>query len=100
MLQDFARRFYGTQAWKKLRTYVWSRDEGLCQDCLKKGLYTPAEEVHHIIELTPETIENPEVSLNPDNLVCLCRECHRRRHNPYQRRYEVDEFGRVTIKPD
>ena len=101
MPQDFARRFYGTQEWKKLRKYVWSRDGGLCQDCLKKGLYTPAEEVHHIIELSPETIDNPEISMNPENLICLCRECHHRRHNPQSwKRYKVDEFGRVTILED
>ena len=72
-----------------------ARDTWLCQDCLRKGKYTPAEEVHHILELTPDNINDPEVTLNPDNLVALCRECHKQRHGAHERRYKVDEFGRV-----
>lgn len=70
----------------------------MCQDCLAEGRYTPAEEVHHIIELTPENINSPSIALNPDNLVSLCRECHRARHTGRVSRYEVDELGRVKIK--
>ena len=73
-----------------------ARDAWLCQDCLKRGRYTPAEEVHHIRELTPDNINDPEVTLNPGNLVSLCRECHKQRHGAHERRYKVDEFGRVT----
>ena len=75
------------------------RDSFLCQDCLKEGRYTPAEEVHHIEPLTPENINSPSISLNPDNLISLCRECHKKRHGAKQSdRYEVDELGRVRIK--
>ena len=71
----------------------------LCQDCLKKGMYTPADEVHHIVELTPENITDPEIALNPGNLVSLCRSCHKSRHEiKPARRYTIDEMGRVTIK--
>lgn len=70
----------------------------LCQDCLKRGIITPMEEVHHITELTPENISDPAVSLNLDNLVSLCRDCHQARHKK-KKRYKVDEFGRVTIAP-
>lgn len=73
-----------------------ARDAWLCQDCLKRGRYTPAEEVHHIRELTPDNINDPSITLNPDNLVSLCRECHKQRHGARERRYKVDEFGRVT----
>jgi 5-methylcytosine-specific restriction endonuclease McrA len=37
-----------------------------------------AEEVHHIIELTPENINDPSIALNLDNLMCLCHNCHTR----------------------
>ena len=73
------------------------RDSFMCQDCLAKGRYTPAEEVHHIIELTPENIHSPSVSLNPDNLVSLCRECHKARHTKKEKRFSVDELGHVKI---
>lgn len=72
------------------------RSAGLCEDCLKGNRYTPAEEVHHIIELTPENINDPNITLNPSNLVALCRECHRKRHGARERRFDVDEYGRVT----
>jgi len=90
--------FYKSKQWQHTREYVMKRDNYLCQDCLAKGIQTPAEEVHHIIELTPENIDDQSISLNPDNLVSLCRECHRARHDHQQRRYEVDELGRVKIK--
>ena len=97
-MQEFARKFYKTQAWKKTRAAIWSRDRGLCVDCLKRGLLTPAEEVHHVEPLTPENISDPSVTLNPANLVSLCRECHKARHDPDDgpRRYDVDELGRIS----
>ena len=99
-MKDFAKKLYNTQSWKDCRAFVWSRDHGLCVDCSKKGLTTPAEEVHHIIELTPDNVNDPTVSLNPDNLVSLCRECHRARHNKQVHpRYIIDEFGRVQPIP-
>ncbi len=74
------------------------RDARLCVDCLAEGRYTPAEEVHHIKELTPENISDPRISLSLDNLVSLCRECHKKRHGAHATRYTVDEFGRVSIR--
>lgn len=96
-MQQWAVKFYSSTAWKSCREYVKSRDAYICQDCLRRGLYQPAEEVHHITELTPENISDPAISLNPDNLVSLCKECHKARHAKEKKRYKVDEFGRVTI---
>ena len=99
MARDFSRQFYHTTAWKDVRIYVLHRDQMLCQDCLKKGMYTPAEEVHHVVELTPENVNDPSIALNPDNLVSLCRSCHKSRHESKPaRRYTIDENGRVTSK--
>lgn len=94
-MKPFARKFYKGKAWQSVRDYVMSRDARLCQDCLKQGKITTAEEVHHIVEITPDNINNPDITLNPDNLVSLCKECHAARHGARQRRYKVDEFGRV-----
>lgn len=96
-MKEFAKGFYRTKAWQSVRNFVMSRDGRLCQDCLAKGKITAAEEVHHIIELTPDNINDPSVALNPDNLVSLCRECHKLRHGAHERRYTVDEFGRVKL---
>lgn len=71
MARDFAKAFYKSSEWQKVRQYCLLRDKYLCTHC---GM--PAEEVHHIIHLTPDNIYDPKVSLNPDNLACLCRACH------------------------
>ena len=97
IVQEWAKFFYNSQQWHHMRDYCIKRDRYLCQDCLRKGLTTAAEEVHHIIPLTPENITDPSVTLNEENLVSLCRECHRARHGK-EKRYSVDEFGRVTIR--
>lgn len=97
-MKEWAVPFYSSLAWKQLREYVKKRDKYLCVDCLKKGKLTSAEEVHHVVTLTPENISDPSISLNEELLVSLCRECHQARHGARARRYKVDDFGRVTIK--
>lgn len=96
-MKPWAESFYNSGTWHKMRDYIIKRDQYLCQDCLKKGLYVPAEEVHHIIPLDPDNITDPEITLGEDNLISLCRECHRQRHGN-KKRYKVDEFGCVTIR--
>lgn len=71
---------------------------GLCERCLKKGLYHPAVIVHHKVYLTAETIQNPEIALAYDNLEALCRDCHEEEHSGSGRRYKVLEDGRVIIR--
>ena len=95
-MQSWAEAFYKSGAWQKCRAVAIRRDSFLCQDCLKAGKITPAEEVHHIKELTRENIGDAAVTLNLDNLVSLCRKCHGARHGTRQKRYAVDELGRVT----
>lgn len=97
-MKEYAEAFYKSTTWQQCRETAIKRDRYLCVDCMKKGFQTPAEEVHHIKPITPENINDPEITLNLDNLVSLCRECHKARHNRKEKRYRVDEFGRVTIK--
>lgn len=108
-MRQFARGFYNTVVWQNARIQIMERDHYLCQDCLKKGLVVSAEEVHHIIPLSPENIKDPKIALGEDNLVSLCRNCHRDRHREMfeqskrlgtrrKRRFTVDEWGRVSIK--
>lgn len=96
-MRDFAKQFYKSKTWQKVRDQVWKRDRGLCQWCLEKGIIKQGEEVHHIIELTAENITDTGISLNPDNLVTLCRECHGTTKRNRGERYRVDELGRVIV---
>ena len=67
----------------------------LCEDCLERGVITSAEEVHHVIELTEENVNDASISLNKNNLKCLCRICHRARHKKAMPRYKIDKGGHV-----
>lgn len=96
IMKDYARDFYLSKAWRSTRDAYIKSVGGLCEDCLKKGLYNPAEEVHHKTFITPNNINDPSITLSWDNLVALCRECHRRRHSGKISRYKVDQYGRVT----
>lgn len=98
MSKDAARKFYGTSAWYKCRNAYMSSVHYLCEDCLAQGRYTPAEIVHHVIELTPENITNPAIALDFSNLRAVCRECHAMEHKRIQKRYRVRPDGRVEIK--
>ena len=97
-MKDWAADFYSSKAWKECRDAYRQSVGGVCETCLERGLYTPAEIVHHIKPLTPETINDPAISLNPANLRAVCRECHAAAHGARQRRYKLDELGRVTAR--
>lgn len=78
MAKDFARAFYNSEAWKKCRSaYISERlkiDGGKCEVCHTEQGYI----VHHIEQLTPYNINNPDVTLNFDNLRYDCKHCHDR----------------------
>ena len=80
MAKDFSRHIYHTSEWERVRQEAWARDHGMCQECYTRGRVTPAELVHHITEITPANINDPDVTYNLDNLECVCRECHSRLH--------------------
>lgn len=63
---------------------------GICEMCGGVGT-----EVHHIIHLTPDNVSNPEISLNLDNLMILCKDCHNKVHGRVGR-VEFDKNGDVV----
>lgn len=91
--------FYNTQAWQHCREAYTSSVGGLCERCYRKGFIVPGEIVHHKTYLTPGNVHDPGVTLNWDNLELLCRDCHGAEHAKNEKRYKVDELGRVTIAP-
>lgn len=97
-MKEWQMKFYGSRRWKNLRKTVWTRDHGLCQRCMEKGIIRPGTTVHHKIELNESNYSNENISLNPDNLITLCRDCHAAIHRKNNKRYTVDELGRVIIK--
>ena len=62
---------------------------------MKQGIIKAGDTVHHIVALTPDTVTDPNIALNEDNLETLCRDCHAAVHRK-EKRWTVDELGRVT----
>lgn len=99
MAREFSKGFYSSKTWQDCRNQYGAKMGWLCEDCIKRGIYTPGVEVHHIEELTPLNIHRPEVTLNEANLVLLCRNCHksRHKHNHKDRRYIIGDNGEIII---
>lgn len=71
-----------SRQWRQVRQAKWRSAKGLCEDCLQKGIIRPATEVHHIIPI--ESGRNYEekcrLAYDPENLRCLCSDCHHKAH--------------------
>ena len=98
-MQEWAASFYKSKAWQRTRLAYAKSVGGLCERCLKRGVYSAGVIVHHKIYLDPETIRHPEIALNADNLELLCRDCHGAEHAVIKKRWKVDELGRVILPP-
>ena len=89
--------FYKTKAWKDCRKAYAKSVGGLCEHCYAKGRITAGEIVHHVIHLSPQNMHDPQITLNWDNLVLLCRDCHGNEHRTNKKRFKVDAMGKITI---
>lgn len=74
MAKDFAKPFYDSKVWKDTRKQILRRASFTCEEC---GVER-ASEVHHIIPLTPDNINDPSITLNPKNLRALGSVCHKK----------------------
>lgn len=104
MARDFARALYKSKAWKSLREAYMQKPvacldgrvcpPGMCERCFERGKLVPAEICHHIIHLNRDNVGDPNISLNPDNLMRVCRDCHAEIH------YPDDYRPRMAFGPD
>lgn len=76
--------FYKSKAWLVARTIKINATQGKCERCGAFG-----EEVHHKIRLTVLNVHESNVSLNQDNLELLCKECHNKEHNRFDKSKNV-----------
>lgn len=88
MAKEFAKKFYKSKAWQKCRESYIKSVYGLCERCNKPGYI-----VHHKILLTASNINNPDITLNWDNLEYLCLDCHNAEHNFERKRKPVTKQG-------
>ena len=103
MARDFAKKFYNSKEWKKCREAYKESKNGLCERCLDNGKYVVGDEVHHKVYLTPDNINNADITLNWDRLELLCATCHSKEHNekysPVREDVMFDEEGDLVPSP-
>lgn len=80
MAKAFAKQFYNSKAWQSCKNSYITSVSGLCETCLINNKITPGYIVHHKIELTPQNISDPNISLSHKNLCYLCHDCHNKEH--------------------
>ena len=97
MALPYAISFYKSKQWKKCRASFISKcisqNGGLCSICNDRMGYL----VHHKKYITPDNINNPDITLNHYNLQYLCTECHNKIHSGDKEveRYYFDSEGNV-----
>lgn len=98
MARKFSKSFYNSTRWKNVREAYTLSKFGICERCGQPN----AKQVHHKIYLTPDNINNPEVSLNFNNLELLCDTCHQNEHfekySPVAIGLEFNTNGQVVKK--
>lgn len=98
MAKEFAKSFYNSKIWKECRESYISKVFGQCEICGEPGYI-----LHHKIELTPENINDPTITLNHSNLQYLCLDCHNKIHgiDTEVTREGVcfNEYGEVVVCP-
>lgn len=80
MAKEYAKAFYKSKAWLDCRAGYISSVDCLCERCLSAGRYVPGYIVHHKQYITPDNINDPNITLNWNNLEYLCHECHNKEH--------------------
>lgn len=83
MAQEFSRKFYKSKEWTSLREQILLERGPICTMCGEVIVESKFIQVHHQEELTPENINDKNITLNPDNLQVLCQVCHNKLHGRY-----------------
>lgn len=96
--------FYVSVAWIGCAR-AYRKNHPLCERCLERNDISAAEEVHHKIKLSPENINNPDITLNWDNLEALCGKCHKEEHSRQRsegrkknRRWQINDNGDIILR--
>lgn len=77
MTREETEAFYNSPRWRRKQKAILRRDHYQCQLCKRYGRISEATIVHHKLEL----VEYPELAMDDDNLVSVCRKCHNKLHD-------------------
>lgn len=82
-MRKLRQKAYQNKHWRKMRdTYL--KEHPICEECLKKGIVTPAEDVHHIKSPFRGGEVNYNMLLDYHNLESVCKDCHGEIHAQQQ----------------
>lgn len=113
--------FYQSKAWKTVRKNIWIKQNCLCANCGKPvyvdgiSSYIPKYKrrigiVHHIEHLNDSNVYDDNITINENNLIGICIDCHNLIHEDdinnkwlnYSRgtrkEYMFDKEGNITPK--
>lgn len=82
MTLDPIHAFYCRKEYLTLAEYCKAKSGGICARC-GKAFDVSELRPHHKVELTIENIDDPNITLNPDNIEVLCHNCHNAIHNRF-----------------
>jgi len=91
--QDFSKKLYRSAAWQKCRAAYIKSVFYRCELCGQ-----PGDILHHAITLTPQNIDDPNITLNWEHLIFLCIRCHNQTHSdslPTRGDVKFDEQGNL-----
>lgn len=73
-------KIYQSAKWQKLRLAKLMQNP-LCENCLAKGIITPAIDIHHKDSFMNYTgLMRLQKAYDITNLVSLCKDCHSKEH--------------------
>lgn len=75
MAKEYAKRFYASKAWRDTQKAYMQSKHYVCERCGRSAVI-----VHHKTYITPANINDPNITLNWDNLEALCQDCHNKEH--------------------
>ena len=76
MAKEYAKSFYESSAWKKCRKGFMQSKHYICERCGGSAYIA-----HHKKHITPQNINNLNITLSWSNLQALCLECHNKVHS-------------------
>lgn len=91
-MTDKLHKFYCSKAWRDLVHALKKDAGGKCNRCdyiaIKKEDFKNLIG-HHKIILTESNVDNPNISLNPDNIEIICHDCHNKEHRRFGNKKSV-----------
>lgn len=76
-------QFYCSKAWLELSHYLKVAANGKCQKCGEIKIEFKDLIPHHKIALTEDNVDDPNISLNPENIEIICFDCHNKEHRRF-----------------